>query len=136
MTHRYGALLGATGQGARVIVGIKKLNDTASAQNTTISSGLVPSQLVTSLLIGAVAGIIGVVSTGMDFTNDIAPKDVVTLMFIGYAGTDFIEGFIRREKPAELPTAGAGPVIARPTLTPGPQITLPGSGGASDNAVG
>lgn len=137
-----GALMGAAGQGARVVVGIKKLNDEASAKDASVRSLVVPSQLVTSLLIGAIAGILGIVSTGVDL-NDLKLKDMMTLLFIGYAGTDFIEGIIRREAPRETmpavtpPTAPQVPqvtVLSSP-LGPGPQIVVPNPI-ADDKAVG
>ena len=40
-----GAIVGAAGQGVRIVVGMKKLNDIASAQATHVRDLLVPSQI-------------------------------------------------------------------------------------------
>lgn len=120
-----GALAGAAGQGARVIVGMKKLGDEAQQLQSPMKSLVVPSQLFTSLLIGAVAGIIGVIANGIG--QNLEPKDVMALLFIGYAGTDFIEGIIRREKPAVSTAAFPTTTAMTPTsvaLDTGPQIRL------------
>jgi hypothetical protein len=114
-----GALAGAAGQGARVIVGMKKLGDEAQSLQSPLRSLVVPSQLFTSLLIGAIAGIIGVIANGIG--QNVEPKDVMALLFIGYAGTDFIEGIIRREKPA---VTAVSPTTRSVALDTGPQIRL------------
>ena len=57
-----GAMLGALGQAIRSIVGLKKLNDAVSNSSTTMSQAIEPSRLVTSLVIGAIAGSLASVS--------------------------------------------------------------------------
>lgn len=124
------------------MVGVKKINDEASAQQLSVRSLVVPNQLVTGLLIGAIAGIVGVIANGYQ-TSELAPKDIVALLFIGYAGADFIEGFIRREQPRSSITMGAvpgaAPGAAQPTLGTGPQIRNDQASapiGQGDEAVG
>ena len=115
-----GAFMGAAGQGARMMIGIKKMSDEAAATASSVRAMIVPSQLVTSLIIGAIAGVIGVVSMQLSGADKLEVKELVTLLFIGYSGADFIEGFIRREAPREPTTS---PVITT-TTTPGVQTTL------------
>lgn len=87
-----GLLLGATGQGIRVIVGMKKLYDNAANNNQGIADVFDVRQFGISFVIGAVAGICAVF--GLLATN--SPFDVRSLLGLvaaGYAGADFIEGF-------------------------------------------
>jgi hypothetical protein len=95
-----GGLLGILGQGIRIIVGLKKLNDEASVQGKSFSSKFQGSRLGLSLLIGFIAGglaVIGFAETP-GFRNP-SRELIVTLLGAGYAGTDFIEGFIRKYLP-------------------------------------
>ena len=95
-----GGLLGILGQGIRIIVGLKKLNDEASAEGTGFSSKFQGSRLGLSLLIGFIAGALAVI--GFVESPGIATPSkelIVTLLGAGYAGTDFIEGFIKKYLP-------------------------------------
>lgn len=123
----FAALLGAGGQGARVIVGIKKLNDAASgsAGAPATSELIVLSRMLVSLAIGAIAGGITAATT-MRPGEGLSGEQVAGLAAAGYAGADFIEGFINRAKAA--PGAPAGQEAVG---------TGTGGGGASDDdAVG
>lgn len=120
-----GALAGAAGQGARVIVGIKKISDAASSTQSSVADLIEPSRLVISLIIGAVAGVLAV--TQMQPSSIDAPS-IMKLAGVGYIGADFIEGFMRtvsadRGAPVGTDTKGTGtsPAQAAP---------------ASDDAVG
>ena len=98
-----GGILGMVGQGARVVVGLKKLNDKANQQNQEFSDIFKTSTLVLSLMIGFIAGVLGVISIDMPQDDLIDKATVLTLLGIGYAGTDFIEGFLKKQplpKPA------------------------------------
>lgn len=89
-----GFFLGAVGQAARVIVGLKKTADEARAKGSAFSAQFEASQLVVSLIIGGVAGTLA--SLGVLDTSALLSKQVVLgLMAAGYAGSDFIEGFMR-----------------------------------------
>lgn len=98
-----GAIAGAFGQGLRVTVGIKKAGDEAAVEGTTLSAkGLDVSRLTISIFIGTIAGGIGIFTiTG--FSEGPGSKISAEMFFgvvgIGYAGTDFIEGFIRTRLP-------------------------------------
>ena len=103
----FAALIGAGGQGARVIVGIKKLNDANGAQGggRPTSELLVLSRMLISLAIGAIAGGITAATTLKPGTG-LSGDQIAGLAVAGYAGADFIEGFISRAQPA--PGAPAG----------------------------
>ena len=100
-----GGLLGALGQGLRVIVGLVKLNSEAKDKKTTISSLIDTSRLLLSLLIGFCAGalaMIGMTTFKADFlTGDKVKEVLMGIIAAGYAGTDFIEGFMRKSLPAD-----------------------------------
>ena len=98
-----GGILGLVGQMLRFLVGYKKLYDVASKESVAPSEMFDTSRFVISLIIGFVAGVVGVVSIS-DFKATIFsanPKEtIMTLIGIGYAGTDFIEGFIKKPIPS------------------------------------
>ena len=97
-----GSILGAVGQGMRVIVGIKKQLDKASACGKKWEDWFETKQLLSSLIIaftvGGIAGVLGAIefiTKGTEITKEF----MITLIAIGYAGTDFIEGFMKRRIP-------------------------------------
>jgi len=92
-----GAILGMVGQGLRVVVGIKKIGDQAVAENKSQKDLIKTQQIVLSLFIafaiGAIAGVLAAVnSTEVEFTK----STIIAFIAAGYAGTDFIEGFMRK----------------------------------------
>jgi hypothetical protein len=92
-----GAILGMVGQGIRVIVGIKKVGDeavkTGTAQKELIQTQQLALSLFIAFAIGAIAGVLAAVgSTNVEFNN----STIIAFIAAGYAGTDFIEGFIRK----------------------------------------
>lgn len=97
-----GGLLGLVGQMLRFLVGYKKLNDEALKGGKAVADMFQTTRFILSLIIGFVAGVIGVVSLS-EFTESIfsikVKETVLTLIGIGYAGTDFIEGFIKKYIP-------------------------------------
>lgn len=125
------ALVGAGGQSARVIVGIKKLNDAASVADGGADTGslVVASKLFISLLIGAVAGAIAALAT-MDPGAKFTAQQLAGLAAAGYAGADFIEGFMQRAMPAPGAPAGQEAVGVAAAAVP---ATAQGVG---DGAVG
>jgi hypothetical protein len=90
-----GIIFGALGQGARTIVGIKKLNDYADDANplSTLIDGV---RLLISFGIGGVAGAFAAVTLISDFTKPIPLEQLFAIAAAGYTGSDFIEGFISR----------------------------------------
>lgn len=114
-----GAILGMVGQGLRVMVGMKKVGDEAAKLGTTQKDLFQTKQMVFSLFIafaiGAVAGVLAAVSK----TDGVFDKSTITAFIAaGYAGTDFIEGFIRKNSitPAtDKKENAAEPIIAKRT---------------------
>jgi hypothetical protein len=88
-------LLGAVGQGARVIVGLKKTSDEAKAKNTSFAALFDASQLLVSLLLGAIAGVFAALMMWDNMGSLDSRQILLALVVAGYAGADFIEGFIR-----------------------------------------
>lgn len=90
-----GGILGAVGQSIRVVVGLKKQHDEAVRTEKEFKELFDNSRLWTSLLIafivGAVAGILGIINF---MGQEISKEFILTMIGIGYSGTDFIEGFI------------------------------------------
>ena len=111
-----GGLLGTLGQGIRVVAGLKKVNDQAVRDGTPFAQVFETSTLLVSLLIGFIAGalaIIGITSgqEALKVSKDLA----ITLIAAGYAGTDFIEGFIKKYLPA-AGNRGARPAGETPAV--------------------
>lgn len=94
-----GGLLGMVGQGARVVVGLKKLNDEAAEKQKPFSDLFSTSTLVVSLLIGFVAGVLALIGTSGIDTELIDKNTMLAIIGAGYAGTDFIEGFMKKNLP-------------------------------------
>ena len=93
-----GGVLGAVGQGIRVIVGIKKNLDEDSAKKwedwfETKQLGI---SFIIALALGGIAGVLGAIEL---LGTEITKEFMITLIAIGYAGTDFIEGFMKRRIP-------------------------------------
>jgi uncharacterized membrane protein YoaK (UPF0700 family) len=97
-----GGILGAVGQGIRVIVGLKKQYDEALQLKVSMKEMFDAKRLFVSLLIafivGAIAGILGVINY---FGKTVTKEFIITLIGIGYAGTDFIEGFVKKAIPSD-----------------------------------
>jgi hypothetical protein len=115
-----GILLGAVGQGARAIVGIKKAIANAGDSNA-MSPPFDSARLLISFGIGGVAGAFAAIT----MITDLAAINLQTLFTIaasGYAGADFIEGFMGR-------ISGSQP-------SPAPALANPANKNLFDDAVG
>lgn len=108
-----GGLLGLVGQGVRVVVGLKKLNEEAKSRGSSFKEEFAASQLLVSLLIGFCAGILAMIAA-IDMEQakpeTITTKIIMSIIAAGYAGTDFIEGFMRDK----LPPSGNKPKPVQP----------------------
>ncbi|HVP07573.1 MAG TPA: hypothetical protein VMS71_06990 [Candidatus Acidoferrum sp.] len=101
-TILFGGILGMLGQGIRVIVGLKKVNDQASQARRAFGELFETSSLLVSLLIGFVAGSLAVIGISSGDTGVKPDKQMVlTLLGAGYAGADFVEGFVKKYMPSE-----------------------------------
>ncbi|HEY2070174.1 MAG TPA: hypothetical protein VGG48_11520 [Rhizomicrobium sp.] len=104
-------LSGAVGQSARIIVGIKKVNDQASATNQSMGGLIDFSRLFISLLIGFVAGVLAaLVMSPTALIQNIQASTVLAFAAAGYTGSDFIEGIMSRYVPSLPPAANTAPV--------------------------
>jgi len=106
----FGGLVGAIGQGIRAAAGLKKLNDVASITDNSLKNLFETTSLVISLIIGFIAGALGALSlqtAGSLSTAEVSGQTVITLLGIGYAGTDFIEAFMKKHGP-EIGNAATG----------------------------
>jgi hypothetical protein len=92
-----GIVLGCIGQIARAAIGIKKENDKADA-DVKINQLIDGKQLAISLLYGAAAGgIAAVLMDGAKLATILNDKSVaLTIISVGYAGADFLEGIITK----------------------------------------
>lgn len=81
---------------------MKKTFDEAEARKTSSSQQFNWGQLVVSLLLGAIAGAIAIFSEVKQFDA----QAFTALFAAGYAGSDFIEGFIRNEAAVQPKPSG------------------------------
>ena len=102
-------LLGLIGQGIRVIVGLKKLREEATAQTAQALPVASPHatkaiyddlfdgrKLWLSLFIGFIAGCLASFArTDPEFTREVQ----LAIIAAGYSGTDFIEGIFKKLLP-------------------------------------
>ncbi len=93
-----GGLAGALGQGARCIIGLKKLGDQATAEGKTREELFDAARLVTSFLIGFVAGAFAAIFASPDLAK-IQIEQFLAFASAGYAGADAIEAVISRIEP-------------------------------------
>jgi hypothetical protein len=95
-----GALLGAAGQGARAIVGLKKEIATARSAGKTVDQWFDGRELVISFVLGAVAGILAAI---WQYAPQVPITKSLLLGFAaaGYAGADFIGGLMDKWIPAK-----------------------------------
>jgi hypothetical protein len=91
-----GIIFGALGQGARVVVGMKKLYDNSS-DNNPMSVMIDGARLLISFGIGGIAGAFAAVTLISSAEIDkIEAQKLFAIAAAGYAGSDFIEGFMSR----------------------------------------
>lgn len=104
-----GIVLGALGQGARTIVGLKKLNDYSDDRGST--AALIDGvRLLISFGIGGVAGAFAAITLITDISKSVPTEQLFAIAAAGYAGADFIEGFITRisgSQPSTRPAAAS-----------------------------
>ena len=91
-----GGILGFVGQGIRVIVGMKKAYDTVNTEGSKLINLFEPKRLLISLLIGFIAGVLASILMNINAMASLSKEIISSLIGAGYAGTDFIEGFMRK----------------------------------------
>lgn len=132
-----GAMLGALGQAIRAIVGLKKVSDAVSNTTASVADVIEPSRMITSLVIGAIAGSLASVSL-IDNIDAVASSQIFALLGAGYSGADFIEGFMSRVAPSGAPSGqeSIGVGAATSTLPEASGSAATPVGATSDDAVG
>lgn len=114
-----GGLLGALGQGVRAVIGLKKVNDQAVLEGREMKDLVDASTLIISLVIGFIAGALAIVGIADPAKPMIPDKQlVISLLGAGYAGTDFIEGFIKKYLPAANQRAAKPRAYDEPDVPP------------------
>jgi hypothetical protein len=92
-----GIILGAVGQGARAIIGVKKAADEAAAKCLTrVDAWFDMKRLAFSLIIGGIAGCLAAI---LLIETPVDKELLLGLVAAGYAGTDFIEGLMSKYTP-------------------------------------
>ena len=91
-----GVILGAIGQGARAVIGIKKAADEAAALEKKIDEWFDWKRFLFSIVIGAIAGCLAAI---LLLEAPVNQELMLGLVAAGYAGTDFIEGLISKYTP-------------------------------------
>lgn len=123
-----GGMLGMLGQGVRVIGGLKKVHDQASQQSKQFGDLFELSTLVISLLIGFIAGALAILAlnTAQDAVASatLDRKTITALLAAGYAGTDFIEAFMKKYLPDQSAAGASG---ANATSSAGGGTTVGGA---------
>jgi len=94
-----GALLGAAGQGARAIVGLKKEIVAARSSGKKVGEWFDGRELLLSFVLGAVAGVLAAI---WQYEPNVQITRSLLLGFAGagYAGADFISGLMDKWIPA------------------------------------
>jgi len=97
-----GGLLGAAGQGLRVVIGIKKEISKArlASPARTVVDWFDGKELVISLFLGTVAGILAAIT---QYASDVVITRDLLFGFVaaGYAGADFIGGLMEKWLPTK-----------------------------------
>ncbi len=100
-----GALLGMIGQGIRIVAGLKKLS-AKSSDKDEFNENFDLKQLVLSLLYAAIIGFISGALLAVENIEVVWDKStILALIGAGYAGVDFLEGFLARQMPNTTVTA-------------------------------
>lgn len=119
-------LMGMVGQGARTVVGLKKLYDANAMQLPGQQDAFMASRLVISLMIGLIAGVLAAIALGIENLAGEGGVTVQTLLGLaaaGYAGADFVEGFIAKTPLPGAPAAQGVPGAVPPN--PAAKTTVP-----------
>ena len=102
----FGGLLGILGQGTRVVVGLKKINDEAVEEHKRFGEVFDGRLLMITIFIGFVAGALATIALheNADTSDATAQaqmlnKLILPVLAAGYAGTDFIEGLVKKRLP-------------------------------------
>lgn len=115
-----GGLLGMLGQVVRMCAGLKKASDSAAASGQSFADMFDGGKLGISLVIGFAAGALALLGAGWGSTSGPAGfkldnSTISAIIAAGYAGTDFIEAFMKKSLP-DSSGAAAGPAARQPPM--------------------
>lgn len=99
-----GGIMGIVGQLIRVVIGLKKAADT----NQVIDYKRTILSLILAFAIGGIAGVLAAINMT---EVKIDKTTLISFLAAGYAGTDFIEGFISKNKLVNQLSPAAKPAI-------------------------
>jgi hypothetical protein len=110
-----GALLGIVGQMIRVLVGLKKLKD-ASETKSDFDDKFDLKKLILSLVYASIIGLAAGTLMAVDNLDKVWDRStILAIVAAGYAGVDFIEGFLSNNLPSAPVSAAPKPIkIATP----------------------
>lgn len=94
-----GGLLGMLGQGVRAVAGLKKSSAQAAASGMSLGQVFDGRMLLISLLVGFVAGALAMLAAAWPGPLEFSRSLLATIIAAGYAGSDFIEAFIKTQAP-------------------------------------
>jgi hypothetical protein len=100
-------LMGMVGQGARTIVGLKKLSDLSNTAPSEADS-FDASRIFIGLMIGFIAGVAGGLTPKVFDANAMSGDLLFYLASLGYIGADVVEGFAQTLAGGRKPSAPAG----------------------------
>jgi hypothetical protein len=107
--------MGMLGQGARAVIGLKGMSTDARTLNLNPNDVFEAGRLITSIIIGFLVGLAAALVTLKSGDATIAVPGWTTLLgwvASGYAGTDFLEGFIAQYLPQGAPGSKAQKLVA------------------------
>jgi hypothetical protein len=90
------AFLGAVGQLIRIVAGLKKASDDANANNKSLGDVFNGKRLLVSLGISIAVGAVAGLLAAFQITTPWDKSVMLSLLSAGYAGSDFIEAFMKR----------------------------------------
>jgi putative chitinase len=135
-----GGVMGLIGQGARTVIGLKKLHDENAAKGPNEQDSFIASRLVVSLFIGFIAGVAAALLLDLGKLAAITVNDIDLLLGLaaaGYAGTDIIEAFVARlPKPADGGSPGGGEGAESGATPPKPSTVVVNVAGQTPAAEG
>lgn len=119
-------IMGMVGQGARTIVGLKKLSDN-SQTSAGEADAFSASRLAVSLMIGFVAGVVGGMTPKVFNAPTITSDVLFYLASVGYMGVDVIEGFTNTISSKRQPSPAAAALDQTAASAPAPEGPPPTS---------
>ncbi|MDX8355320.1 hypothetical protein [Cognatiyoonia sp. IB215182] len=96
-----GGIFGLLGQLIRTAMGMRKLSRSSGGLKTAMADQFSQSQLLISLMLGILAGIVATFTVpgleGFAENPVVSPTVILTIMSAGYAGGDFLEGIVKSQ---------------------------------------